>query len=199
VDSAVQQHVRDHLRDFVAVKPRFVNRYGRTLWWQRLYVDPATGLLRRTDQLPEEKAYRRAKRNKRAVSVERISVSDDRELRLIRGIWYEARLASLPQPVYRINREIRKLRYVPWSSRSRLFEAEMNVGRLLTPPVRDVVTGAMIAAGPAIDEAESWATYRRAHPDRRYATAKRVLSRRELRRHGLYNSASAEHHKARPM
>ena len=57
----------------------------------------------------------------------------------------------------------------------------MNVGRLLTPPVRDVVTGAMIAAGPQIDDVESWAIYRRAHPDSRYAEAKRVLSRRELR------------------
>ena len=63
-------------------------------------------------------------------------------------------MAALPEPVYRVGREIRKLRYVAWSSRSRLFEAEMNVGRLLTPPVRDVVTGAMIAAGPDIDDAE---------------------------------------------
>ena len=29
------------------------------LWWQPLYVDPMTGLLCRTDQLPEEKARRR--------------------------------------------------------------------------------------------------------------------------------------------
>jgi hypothetical protein len=63
VDSAVQQHVRDHLRDFVAVKPRRMNRYGRKIWWQRLYVDPVNGLLCRTDRLPEEKAYRHAKRN----------------------------------------------------------------------------------------------------------------------------------------
>jgi hypothetical protein len=189
VDSTVQQHVRDHLRDFVAVKPSLVNRFGRKIWWQPLYVDPVSGLLRRTDQHPVEKAYRRAKRNKVAAAVERISLSDDRELRRIQGIWYEARMAPLPEPAYRVSREIRKLPYVPWSSRSRVFEAEMNVGRLLTPPVRDVVTGTMIAVGPQIDDAESWTFYRRAHPDRRYAAAKRVLSRRELRRHGLRNSA----------
>src|SRR6266851_898136 len=64
-DSTVQQHVRDHLRDFVAVKPRRVAGawpLGRTLWWQPFYVDPIIGLLCRTDRLPEEKARRRAER-----------------------------------------------------------------------------------------------------------------------------------------
>jgi hypothetical protein len=191
VDNAVQQHVRDHLRDFVAVKPRRVNRYGSGIWWQRLYVDPVTGLLCRTDRLPEEKAYLRAKRNKAAAVIERVSLSDERELRLILGIWYEARLSPLPEPVYEVRREIRKLPYVPNSWRSRFFEAEMNVGRLITPPVWDVVTGAMIEAGPEIDDARSWEAHRQAHPDRRYAMAKRVLSRRELRRHGLSNSTTA--------
>ena len=60
VDNTVQQHVRDHLHDFVAVKPRRLNRgWGSSLWWQPLYVDPVTGLLCRTDRLPEEKARRR--------------------------------------------------------------------------------------------------------------------------------------------
>jgi hypothetical protein len=64
----------------------------------------------------------------------------------------------------------------------------MNVGRLITPPVRDVASGDMVEVGPAIDDAESWADYRRKRPERRYATAKRVLSRPELRRYGLKNS-----------
>jgi hypothetical protein len=68
VGSAVQQHVRDHLRDFVAITPRrnihsWRSSYRGGLWWQELYVDPVTGLLCRTDRLPEEKARRRAKRN----------------------------------------------------------------------------------------------------------------------------------------
>jgi hypothetical protein len=69
IDNAVQQHVRDHLRDFVAVKPRRMAhpwRGGEALWWQPLYVDPATGLLCRTDRLPEEKARRRAERKRAA-------------------------------------------------------------------------------------------------------------------------------------
>jgi hypothetical protein len=63
VDSTVQQHVRDHLNDFVTIKLRrfqgWRSRRGR-LWWQPFYVDPASGLLKRTDQLPEAKAIRRA-------------------------------------------------------------------------------------------------------------------------------------------
>jgi hypothetical protein len=67
VDSTVQQHVRGHLRDFVAVTPRrnlssWHASIRGGLWWQRLYVDPVTGLLCRTDRLPEEKARQRARR-----------------------------------------------------------------------------------------------------------------------------------------
>jgi hypothetical protein len=192
VDCAVQQHVRDHLQDFVAVKPRLVNGPGSGIWWQKLYVDPVTGLLCRTDWLPEERANLRANRNKATAVIDRVSLSDARELRLILGIWYEVRLTSLPEPVYHVRREI--LKVVPLvrrHGRSRPFEAEMNVGRLITPPVRDVATGAMIEVGPQIDDARSWEIYRRAHPERRHATAKRALSRRELRRHGLSNSATA--------
>ena len=193
VDNTVQQHVRDHLRDFVAVTPRRNVSGWRSsirggLWWQRLYVDPVTGLLCRTDRLPEEKARQRARRARPAPPIERMNLDDTRELRRIAGLWYELTLAPLPEPVYRVQREIRKLPHVPYSSRTRFFEADMNVGRLITPPVRDVANGDMIEVGPAIDDAQSWANYRRERPDRRYPTAKRVLSTRELRRYRLKNS-----------
>ena len=53
--SAVQQHVRDHLHDFVAVTPRRLanqlrQRPGSDLWHQPFYVNPRTGLLCRTDR-----------------------------------------------------------------------------------------------------------------------------------------------------
>jgi hypothetical protein len=64
---------------------------------------------------------------------------------------------------------------------------EVMVRRLVTPAVRDVVSGKGALAGPLVDTEQAWADYRRAHPDRRYAIAKRMLSRRELRRHGLQN------------
>lgn len=54
--SAVQQHVRDHVQDFVAVNPRRLahqlrQRPGSDLWHQPFYVDPRTGLLCRTARL----------------------------------------------------------------------------------------------------------------------------------------------------
>ena len=56
--SAVQQHVRDHLQHFVAVKPRRIHfpmkqRTGEDIWAQPFYVDRRTGLLCRTDRLPK--------------------------------------------------------------------------------------------------------------------------------------------------
>lgn len=54
--STLQQHVRDHLFQFVAVKPRRLNglvrqQPGSDLWHEPFYVDRRTGLLRRTDRL----------------------------------------------------------------------------------------------------------------------------------------------------
>lgn len=56
VDSAVQQHVRDHLQDFVAIKPRRLRGWGHQqdgLWWQPFYVDPVSGLLKRTAKVKQ--------------------------------------------------------------------------------------------------------------------------------------------------
>ena len=58
--SAVQQHVRDHLRDFVAIAPRRIHapmrqRPGTDIWPQPFYVDRRTGLLCRTARLPQRR------------------------------------------------------------------------------------------------------------------------------------------------
>jgi hypothetical protein len=190
VDNAVQQHVRDHLRDFVAVTPRRVPdwRYppGRSLWYQPLYVDPATGLLRRTDQLPEEKARQRRARNRQPPPSTRIALAADRELRSIGGLWYEVRLAPLPEPEYRACRETRSLRLKRHCACD-VIAVDITVRHLITPAVQDVVTGALIEAGPAVDDPAGREAYRRAQPDRRYGVAKRMLNRQELRRYGLNN------------
>ena len=194
VDSAVQQHVRDHLRDFVAVAPRrnvgtWRSSYRGGLWWQELYVDPTTDLLCRTDQLPEEKRRRRAKLNLSRPKIERIALDGDRELRLINGIWYELRLAPLPEPVYQVFREVRKVSLKgSYHRRGPFIEIEMDERRLVSPPVRDVATGELIAVGPAIDDVESWKRYRHEQPVRNYAVAKRALSRRELRHYKIGNA-----------
>ena len=201
VDSAVQQHVRDHLRDFVAVKPRRVTlswysadrgrERANYLWHQPLYVDPVTGLLCRTDWLPEVKARHRREKQRPSPPLDRIPLTRDRELRLIGGIWYEVQLSPRPAPEYRPFREIQKRPLKPWDRRSPVIEVELTVRRLATPAVRDVVKG-LVEVGPPIDDEAGWKAYHRAQPDRRYAVTKRALSRRELRRHGLGNVQTEE-------
>ncbi|HKU54141.1 MAG TPA: hypothetical protein VJP60_02165, partial [Rhizomicrobium sp.] len=107
IDSTIQQHVRDHIRDFVAIKPRRIasNWSFGHVWWQPLYVDPATGLLCRTDRLAEEKGRRRARFNLQAPPIEHVPLGKDDELRLIDGQWYHVELAPLPEAVYRVRRE----------------------------------------------------------------------------------------------
>jgi hypothetical protein len=196
-DNTVQQHVRDHLRDFVAVKPRRrsgalyrwdgrTERYDR-LWYQPLYVDPRDGLLKRTDRLPEAKALCRARR-RAPEPPSRIALTADRELRCIAGIWYEVTLAALPEPDYRAVPEVRSVPLRRRSPASQTIELEMEVRRLVTPAVRDAISGAAVPAGPEIDDERGRAEYNRAYPDRRYAVSKRALSRAELKRHGLHNS-----------
>ena len=136
VDSAVQQHERDHLKDFVEIRPRRGirpwSRWGDGLWYQPLYVDPRDGILKRTDRLPEARKQRET-RKRRKPAVERIELSALRELRRIAGIWYDVSLEFLPE-------------------------------YLITPN----------------------------HRERRYIVAKRQLSKKELRRHGLENQSDDE-------
>lgn len=183
-DNTVQQHVRDHISNYVAVKSRWSYRLGY-LWYQALYVDPRDGLLKRTDRLPEFKALRRTPRSPE--QPERIRLAENCELRRIKGLWYEIRLARLPEPQYRVFAECRKIALKPYTRSSPAVEMDMRVRRLTTPRVKDVVTGAAVPAGPEVDEPKAWTEYRRLYPDRRYAIGKRALSRRELKRHGLEN------------
>jgi hypothetical protein len=137
VDNTVQQHVRDHLENFVATKPRrgisrSYRKDDQALWYQPLYVDPRDGILKRTDRLPEARKRREARKRAKP-PVERIELSSLRELRHIRGIWYDVTFALLPE-------------------------------YLITPN----------------------------HPERRYIVAKRQLSKKELRRHGLENRSDDE-------
>jgi hypothetical protein len=198
-DSTVQQHVRDHLRDFVAIRPRrgiavWYRWGGETLWHQPLYVDPRDGILKRTDRLPEERARRRreVERQRRQPAPERVELAIDRELRRIDGIWYEVALAPLPEPVYRPIAELQRVPLKRYHRNSPLVEMKITVRRLMSPAVFDVASGRSVPVGPAIDTQSAWAEYRRDHPERRYGTSKRQLSRKELRRHRLTNQPDDE-------
>lgn len=187
--STVQQHVRDHLTDFVNLHRRS-GRYGGSRgrpWFEPLYVDPH-GVLRRTNDLPEVRAARLRRRARGSdPATASIRLASFRELRRIGGIWYEVRLAPLPEPEYRpvirsVNQKVR-----PYSAVSPMRMIEVRVHQLMTPAVQDAVTGKAVLAGPESDDHESWKRYRQDRPERVYAVAKRQLSRRELRRHGLSN------------
>jgi hypothetical protein len=178
--STVQQHVLDHIKDFVQLHPMAAARLWPGIglrWYQGLYVDPRDGLLKRMERL----AWARARVNRPAplAPVDRVSLTEDCELRRLRGLWFAVRLAPLPKPEYRtVTRPARGAR-----------DQAITVRQLVTPAVRDIVTGLAVCAGPEIDEPRGWAEHRRAHPSRTYAVSKRQLSRVELRRHGLANAS----------
>ena len=199
--STVQQHVRDHLKDFVALKPRPVMRHmwcaqrkrwidGQGPWPRLLYVDEK-GVLRRTADLAWVKRWERqraaAKVPTRTDDV--IVLSEMVELRRFNGIWFEVQRAALPQPEYiPLRRQIRKRRN-PYSWPPAEISVDVVVRQLITPAVVDIVTGKPVTAGPELDEHDAWREYRKAVPSRTYAASRRQLSRAELRRHGLQNAA----------
>ena len=189
IDSTIQQHVRDHIENFVAVKPRRVVHgwSSRDLWWQPLYVDPESGLLRRTDRLAEEKARRRARLNRQAPPIEHIPLGKNDELRRINGQWYHVELAPLQKAEYHVRREIQTRYRHHYSARRGTYEVEVDVRRLVTPDVWDVVEKRYIPVGPTLDDEKNWREYRRKYSATTYAVAKRTLSHRELRQHGLTN------------
>jgi len=196
VDSTVQQHVRDHLLDFVAIRPqKGISDWRRWrtegLWYQPLYVDRQDGLLKRTDHLPEARIRRRrdAEDKNEKPAIERIELGSDRELRRIGGIWYEVALATLPLPEYRLVTEVRKMPLKRFHPTSPIVEMEVMTRRLVTQGFIDVVSGQSIPVGPPVDEEEAWREYLRRYLNRRYAVRKRQLSKRELRRHGITNSS----------
>jgi len=195
VDSAVQQHVRDHISDFVNVRPRrWVSTWlfspaANGLWRQPLYVDPTDGMLKRTDQLPEEKARRRAEQSAKTPSADRIQLKADLELRMIEGLWYAIRFARMPEPEYREFQETRKVPLKRCEPDGPYAEIEVVVRRLAGPAVKDVVTGDAVPVGPAVDEPKARAEFDKTHPERMYAVGKRRLSGKVLRRYGIEDRA----------
>ncbi len=107
--STVQQHVRDHLEDFVAVRTRMkagqvmvTPRYGGerplTEHYSLYYVHPRTGLLRKNESAGSWNARHRAARAKAAAElVKRMRIVDAKtQLHLLSdGAWWEVKLAKI--------------------------------------------------------------------------------------------------------
>ena len=183
VTSTVQQHVRDHLKDFVNIHRR-PSPWLPGSWFEPLYVDDR-GVLRRTV------GRARVRRSSPSGEQDRVRLADNLELRNIAGHWYEITLGRLPEPDYRPVERLLKQPSRPYAAASSVRMVEVVVRQLVTPAVRDVVTGKPVLSGPEIDEREAWRRYRAENPDRCYAIGKRQLSRRELRHHHLKNEPDA--------
>lgn len=163
--STVQQHVRDHLEDFVAIKTRTENgkiwvtrRWGGPMplerSWMRYYVHPRTGLLRKNDVY---KGVRQATlRSRKAAADElaqRMRVIDEMtQLHQFDGAWWEVKLAKV---------------------KSHRHRQKNGVVMRFDEPYEDVVLRAkMTTLGPE-------ALYGRAGV---FAVAKRQLSKAEMKR-----------------
>ena len=123
--STVQQHVRDHLADFVNVRRAPTTRFGSRLdtpWWQPLYID-AGGILRRTDAL-DRHVRRATPRKDVAEALVVVRLSETLELRKLDGLWHEVRLAPLPAAEYRSVSRSKKL----------------SCGKMVDIPVRQLIT-----------------------------------------------------------
>lgn len=167
--NAVQKHVLEHVEDFVAVHTQVRNgeivamtRLGglRPLQggrWLRLYVDPATGALRRIPEHLTCRAERkRAQREAAVRNAERMRVlAADRQLHLLDdGNWWEVTLAPT------------------------MMVASAGLPSHVRRPldVEDVVERAGMSRLPRQERYGRWGVH---------AIAKRPLSRREIRRLAL--------------
>jgi hypothetical protein len=113
--SAVQDHVRDHLDDFVTVHVVFIDGrpchggggrwpgFGQPLTsgrrWPRFYVCPRTGLLRQVP-VAENKHQARAGRSQADPGPVRIGLGKLRQLHLVNARWHLVELRSLPRDIY---------------------------------------------------------------------------------------------------
>ena len=169
--SAVQQHVRDHIFDFVAkdVIARdsevYVNRryFGGPIPLRdsgfELWIDPGTGILRENRHRITDRQRRRARRRheEQALRQRVVTVSDQQQYHLLAdGGWWEVTLALVPT-----HEEPRKYR-------------GQTVGiEQVESPVYDAVLG------PKLSELPRHVLYDRCGV---YATAKRKLSKKEIKR-----------------
>lgn len=113
-NNAVQQHVRDHLQDFIVVKvaigrdrawmngnDRCGWRCGEAPWRQKLYVDPKDGIIKRSDKLWKKLGIdatpswkRKPIDDSRADPFIR-KIDASTELHCINGVWYEIRFRTI--------------------------------------------------------------------------------------------------------
>jgi hypothetical protein len=165
VRNAVQQHVRTHVSNFVALHLQVMAdgtltdegrwRFRLHFEWRHyydLYVDPRDGILKRsrTDKdYRREAQQRHQQRLARRAQAEQIVLGSLRELHRLNGVWYEIEFARFPAGV---------------------SSADGAAGHSGRPcGVYDVLRRTTVTSGE------------------RYAVAKRQLTTQELRQYGVRN------------
>ncbi|MBD9470548.1 hypothetical protein [Pseudoxanthomonas sp. PXM01] len=106
--STVQQHIHQHLVDFVAVRVSVID--GRLHWQKRwgeptpladrwapaLYVDPSTGLLRTNREREQARRQEKVLQAAKVLTPDRVELTPLRQLHRLHGIWYDVDLAAIP-------------------------------------------------------------------------------------------------------
>lgn len=119
--STVQQHILQHIRDFVAIDTDWVETPDgsavliRGRWPCKdtllkdaniaLFVHPRTGILLRNRHFVswDQRVKQQREKKKAQESVDRRNIDAYRQLRRIDGIWYEVTLGQLPAPRVQAN------------------------------------------------------------------------------------------------
>lgn len=166
--STVQQHVRDHVEDFVAVRTRIVDGeiWVSSRWggphplkggWDEFYVDPRDGILRANEHRETHtQRWKRERERRRAEEARNIHVaSDGKEYRKMDGIWYEVIWEQVPEPI---------------------------VHRYTNP-----TTGEVTERRYPQSKTDIFTNRVHSVPGEWYRSGRRQISREELRRNGLAN------------
>ena len=172
VTNTVQEHIRVHVDQFVAQHVRLHD--DGTLWdydgrprplasWDRFYVDPTNGVLRKNTVRSEWDIRRQRRRDEEAAERAKTqrSLSGGVELRKKDGIWYQVDIVPVPEIVK--------------------HETVRNDGT-----VRVIESGGTaydVILGQTVGTRSGWQITRASH----YARTKRQLSSAELKRYGVAN------------
>jgi hypothetical protein len=172
VTHAVQQHVRDHVQDFVVTNVKVDEHgvlwgvsYGSPFrigegWWRReLYVDPRDGVLKRTPEHPKQISRRERMEAEHALTCR--VLNDTHQLRKHMGVWYECEVKCVPDP--------QKKSYIRADGTEHIYEV----------------------GGSAYDVILKCTVYKRhtgfAVYASTYCASKRQLNKSELKKHGVSN------------
>lgn len=176
--NTVQQHVHQHLEDFVAMKVMrrdgilvAVRRWGRLqaiadAWGPAFYVDPDSGLLRINKG--KTAALREAKRRRQRSAALRYGghredlrwIDDQWQLHRIRGLWYRVEVAAIREIDPRQPEPVDAIRRIP------LHQCPTHTAR------KGIDSNLWLFGAPDL-----------------YAVRKRQLDAKELRHHRLQNDA----------